>query len=318
MHRSGTAQFTDADDYQTSIRGAKFDLVFRSQRDFKARLTWVETHQLCLFRGQENLPRVARVSLTSDLIFIAFTIRHHPPQILDGIELESDDIVFHGRGECVHQQTRGPSQWSFISLAPEHLAACGRALTGFDLVPPPFGQILRPSGVDGAHLRRVHAAACNLAETKPEMLAHPEVARALEQDLLHSLVNCLTSNDAHKRCARLQRHAKIMARFEEVLAMHPERQIQIPELCAAIEVSERTLRMCCSEFLGMNPNRYLRLQHLNMVRAALRRADIATATVGELAWLYGFSELGRFAAIYRTVFGETPSATLRRVQIARQ
>ena len=46
-----------------------------------------------------------------------------------------------------------------------------------------------------------------------------------------------------------------------------------------------------------------------MVRAALRRVDTPTATVAELAKRYGFSELGHFAALYRTVFGETPSTT---------
>jgi AraC-like DNA-binding protein len=318
MPGSGTTQFIDADDYQTSIRGAKFDLVFRSQKNFKARLTWVELHHLRLLRGQENLPRVAHVSLTSDLVFIAFPTRYDPPQIFDGVELQPGDIVFHSQGERVHQQTRGPSQWGFISLAPEYLAAGGKALAGFDLVPPPFGRILRPSPVDAAYLRRLHGAACRLAETKPKMLAHPEVARALEQDALHTIVNCLTSNNAHERSARLRRHMKIIARFEEVLAAHPERQLPIPELCAAIGVSEGTLRRCCLEFLGMNPNRYHRLQRLNALRAALRRVDTPTATVGELAGLHGFSELGRFAAIYRTVFGETPSATLRRVQITRQ
>jgi AraC-like DNA-binding protein len=110
---------------------------------------------------------------------------------------------------------------------------------------------------------------------------------------------------------------KIIARFEEVLATHSERQLQIPELCTAIGVPERTLRICCAEFLGMSPNRYLRLRHLNMVRAALRRADSPTATVSKFARRYGFSELGRFAAIYRTVFGETPSTTLRTARITR-
>jgi AraC-like DNA-binding protein len=252
------------------------------------------------------------------LVFVAFPIRYDPPQVFDGVELRPGDILLHGRGERVHQQTRGPSQWGLISLEPDNLAASSKALTGFELAPPPFGQILRPSRVDAAHLQRLHASACRLAETKPEIFARPEVARALEQELLHTLVNCLTSNDARKRTARLQRHTRIMTRFEEVLAAHPERQLQMAELCAAIGVSEGTLRKCCLEFLGMNPNRYHRLQRLGVLRAALRRLDTSTTTVGELAGLHGFSELGRFAAIYRTVFGETPSTTLRRVQITRQ
>jgi hypothetical protein len=36
--------------------------------------------------------------------------------------------------------------------------------------------------------------------------------------------------------------------------------------------------------------------------------------VAEHARRHGFTELGRFAVVYRTVFGESPSTTLRRVR----
>jgi len=317
MQRNGTARFTDADDYRASVREAKFDLVFNSQRDFQAQLTWLELRHLRLLRGQENLPRVAHLSLASDQIFVAFPIRHDPRQLCDGVELQPGDIVFHSRGERVHQRTLGPSRWGLIALAPEYLSAGGKALTGFDLAAPLVARILRPSTVDAAHLLRVHASACRLAETKPGMIAHPEVARAIEQDLLHALVNCLTSSDAHEYSAPKRHHMEIIARFEDVVATHSEWQPQIPELCSTIGVTERTLRACCTEFLAMSPNRYIRLKHLNMVRAALRRVDSSKATVGDLARSYGFSELGRFAGLYRTVFGETPSTTLRSARITR-
>jgi AraC-like DNA-binding protein len=279
MQRSGTIRFTDAYDYQANIRGAKFDFVFNCQINFAAQLTWVDLGHLRLLRCQENLPRVAHVSLAPDLVFVAFPIRHDARQIWNGIELKPGDIVFHSQGERAHQRVAGPSQWSFVSLAPEHLAASAKALTGDDLVSPAGPQILRPPHPDLSHLLRLHAKICRLAETKPGMIAHPEVARALEQDLLHALVHCLTSNGTHNYTAPERRHMKIIARFEEVSAMHAERQLQIPELCKAIGVSERTLRMCCAEFLGMSPRKYLRLQHLNMVRTALRRVESPTATV---------------------------------------
>jgi AraC-like DNA-binding protein len=62
----------------------------------------------------------------------------------------------------------------------------------------------------------------------------------------------------------------------------------------------------------MSPSRYVRLRQLNQVRAALRRADPATASIGAIANQYGITELGRFSVAYRTIFGESPSTTLRR------
>jgi transcriptional regulator GlxA family with amidase domain len=65
----------------------------------------------------------------------------------------------------------------------------------------------------------------------------------------------------------------------------------------------------------MSPARYLLLRRLNMARSALRRADPATAKVAEIARNCQFQEPGRFAVTYRTIFGETPSTTLRRTTI---
>jgi hypothetical protein len=46
--------------------------------------------------------------------------------------------------------------------------------------------------------------------------------------------------------------------------------------------------------------------------AAVRCADPANTSVAEIARTYQFLELGRFAVNYRTIFGDMPSATLRR------
>ena len=51
---------------------------------------------------------------------------------------------------------------------------------------------------------------------------------------------------------------------------------------------------------------------MNLARKALLQADPATATVTGIATDHGFWELGRFSVAYRALFGETPSASLRR------
>jgi len=77
-------------------------------------------------------------------------------------------------------------------------------------------------------------------------------------------------------------------------------------------VSDRTLRSCCAEFLGMSPTQYVLLRRLKEVRRALREADPDMVNVADVAHRFGFAQLGRFAGRYRATFGETPSATLQR------
>ena len=77
-------------------------------------------------------------------------------------------------------------------------------------------------------------------------------------------------------------------------------------------VSDRTLRSCCAEFLGMSPTQYVLLRRLKEVRRALREADPDMVNVADVAHRFGFAQLGRFAGRYRATSGETPSTTLQR------
>ena len=105
---------------------------------------------------------------------------------------------------------------------------------------------------------------------------------------------------------------QIIARFEDFVSAKQYRPIYMAEICAAIGVSERTLRICCQQQLGMAPIHYLWQRRMYLARRCLQNADPAARTVTEIATEHGFWELGRFSVEYRALFGESPSATLRR------
>ena len=311
MPRNGAFVFTEPGDLEASVDEANIELVVTGCGPFKAKLTRADLGQLHLLRFQEDLASVAYSALRVDLAFVAFPTRFDPPPVWGGEELRSGDIIFYGLGEHGHARTTGPSDKSFIVLKPEHLAFWSRALTGDEVVPPKFARIFRPSLATMPRLRYLHSSACDLVEKSPTTIAHPEVARAIEQELIHALITCLKPEAPLETRPIRSRRAAIMNRFEGVLAAHTDRPLHMRELCMAIGVSERTLRLYCADSLGMSPGRYLRLRQLRLTRAALRNPDSATTSVAEVARRYGFGELGRFAGMYRAVYGEAPSATLR-------
>jgi AraC-like DNA-binding protein len=313
MPTSGTSTYVDPDDYQAMFRGGRINLVLTNGVGFKARQTWVEFGRLHLLRNEENLPRVAYVSLPPERVFVGFPIGSVLLPTWGGTKLRSGDVVLHGVGERMHYRTNAASRWGYVSLAPHHLAAYRRAIAGFDPGVPSMGRILRPTGRARSELLSLHAQACHLADTKPKVIAHPEVARSLEQQLAHALVKCLVADEVYDPTPTKRHYRSIMGRFEEFLEKRLDQHLRVPDVCATIEVSQRTLRTCCAEFLGLSPGHYMRLRRLNVARGVLRDADPDATTVAEIARRSGFSELGRFAAIYRTAFGELPSTALARV-----
>jgi len=312
MAENGTASFSDPDDYRSAIGAAS--VIVTAGGDFNARLTRLNLRCLHAFRGVETLPRIALISLSPTELSISFPTSERSSLTYGGIGLHFGDVVFHSRSERMHQRTNGKSQWGRISFPAQQLAACSRALTGLEITSPPVGRLLRPPRSAATEFLTLFSRACRLAETKCQLIANPEIARALEQELLHALINCLTAADAGGNPKTRRHHADIMVRFEEALAALGDLHLNLPALCSMIGVPERTLRVCCTEFLGMSPTRYHLLRRLNMARSALRNADPTTSSVAEIARNHQFLELGRFAVAYRTVFGEMPSSTLRRSQ----
>jgi AraC-like DNA-binding protein len=311
MAESGTLTFSDPDGYAAGFGDTRVNLTITGGGDFKARLTRLKLQHLEVHRCYESLPRIAYISLPQEQIFISFPVGMASP-ISDGFALRNGDFVLHSHSERTYQRSNGACQWGLISLSPEQLASCGKALTGRAIASPRAGRILRPSRAEVSRFQRLFAQACRLAEARRKLIERPEVARALEQEMLHAIINCLTAIDASDNPKTRRHHAAVMVRFEGALDKRIDQKLNMPALCAEIGVPERTLRMCCAEFLGVSPTRYLLLRRLNKVRWALRRADPSIASVAEIAQSHQFQELGRFAVTYRTTFGELPSTTLQR------
>ena len=261
MPASGSCIFTDADGYGASLQDM-LDLVVGPADKFSARLTWVELPILRLLRARETAPRLAYVSLPHESVFVTFPTQPGSLLICDGMELPFGDIMFHSRGQRFHQRTIVATSWGAVSLPPASLAAFSRTLTGRELVAPAAGRVLRPRVPDRVQLLRLHAQVGRVAETQLDHIVHPQVARALEQDLIWALVTCLTTGEPRDEPAARHEHAAILAELETLLASNPERALTVSEVCRVIGVSHKALKICCGYSIGMGPARYLRLRRL--------------------------------------------------------
>jgi AraC-like DNA-binding protein len=315
MVEGSTHTFSDPDGYTAAFGDTRVNLTITGAGDFAARLTRLHLQHLQVYRCRESLPRIAYISFPPERVVLSFPAGR-TSSMFGGFALRNGDILFHSRGDRLHQRTNGAFEWGLISLSAEQLADCGEALIGRKIVAPPVSRLLRPARSETLRLQHLFKEACRLAEAGMKLVGRPEVARAVEQELLHAIVHCLVDDhEAGYPSAARHHHAEVMVRFEETLSKHIDHKLNLPTLCAEIGVAERTLRMCCANFLGVSPTRYILLQRLNRARVALRRADPSTASVAQIARNNQFLEFGRFAVTYRTIFGEPPSVTLHRAAL---
>ena len=313
MPSSAVRIFTDPDAYFAAVRNLQIDALITHRGEFRAELTRIDLHRLWTHRYDENLPRIVKVTPSGKrtAIVLATGVGQSAMQI-NGIEISQDQIVNLAADWEWYFRSSASCNYGSMSLTPEDLAAAGEALIGRELLPATCTHRLTPPASALSRLRRLHEAGGHLAKTAPDILAKPEVARAMEQALVEAMIFCLA--DRHSEVVRsVQSHrARVMRRLEEALTANSEEPLYMAELCTQVGASYWTLRDCCLEYLGMSPKRYLWLRRMNLARRALRDADAERTTVTEIATDYGFWELGRFSVAYRTLFGEAPATALRR------
>jgi AraC-like DNA-binding protein len=109
--------------------------------------------------------------------------------------------------------------------------------------------------------------------------------------------------------------ARRLADLAHWIEAHVAEPLTLGTLCGVAGVGGRALQMAFRSHHGMSPMRFVTERRLAAAHRRLRQRD-AGDDVTAIATGAGFFHLGRFSILYREVFGEAPSQTLRRRRAA--
>jgi len=133
-------------------------------------------------------------------------------------------------------------------------------------------------------------------------------SETIQEALLLSFENNYSEALNRKDTAILPKHIKKATDF---INENYRDLITLNGLADETGCSTRSLNDGFRKFTGKTPKQYLNQVRLNAVREQLLNADNGE-TVTSIALANGFTQLGRFSALYKTTFGELPSETRRR------
>lgn len=310
MAWSKNLTFTDPFPYQAAVRASDLQVLPTARGEFYSELTQVVMNQLWMQRFYQRLPQVDVGTMMPDRRVVGFLADAESPTLRHcGMNVSAGDLIVNDT-DAIHQRTEAGMRYGSMSLSLEDFEASCKSITGS--VFSCEQRLVRPSPELMSRLLNLHGKVGQIAKADPDILALPEAVRVLEQELIHVMVRCLTEGTSAKMTSGRHRHDRIVARFEELLEANPNTPLYLPEICAALGTAERTLRIVCEEHFGMGPIRYLTLRRMHLARGTLLQADSSTETVTRIATGHGFLEMGHFSVAYKTLFGESPSASLRR------
>lgn len=313
MLGSAYRAFGSAEEYLQTIRAAQVQAAVLEPGQFKGELARIDLNELWLQRGSENLARSLHIAIPKERSPIFFLADSHQSSTrLNGVEFKPGDLLFWGKESEQYQRTDAAIRWGTMSLEPKKLTQAALALLGYEVSAPVETLVLRPSEKAMGRLTALHQMVGALAKSAPQVVAHAQVANAIEHAMIHAMLLAIDTGQKKELGLGLRNRRAILQGLEDFIAENVGRPLYLMDLCVALRTSERTLRRAFQEQLGISPNRYLWYRRMYLTNRALQLSSPAHTSVTLIAMEHGFWELGRFAAEYRRLFGEMPSTTLRK------
>lgn len=196
-----------------------------------------------------------------------------------------------------------------LSLMRSHMPA--DVMQGLELAAT--GHRLPASQDDVRHLGNFFSGLIDSANQAPEMLHSPSALQSIAEDAMRYLGSAVSlSLQPPSRAPYSAARKKGLERALEYVRHADLENQSIPEISKAAGVSQRTLEYAFRGVFGLTPLGFLRLRRMHAARQDLLCESPEKVTVMAIAYRHGFYHPARFAKNYRKLFGEQPSATLKR------
>jgi len=141
-------------------------------------------------------------------------------------------------------------------------------------------------------------------------LKNPKKNSALIDSITISLIEYLDNAKHLKLPAQLNKKNLAVKKAIELINKQVNNLFSIPQLCALVGVSERTLLSAFKEKYKVSPSDYIKAFRLNKVKQEIYNSK--TRTISEIAGKYHFWHMGQFAKDFKKQFGILPSQVERK------
>lgn len=134
----------------------------------------------------------------------------------------------------------------------------------------------------------------------------------LEEKLAVIVLRCLERDQPWSTATKLSKRMKSLGEVLRVIEETPIAGLNLRDVLARVEVSRRTIEHAFQDRFDISPAVYIKSLRLRSLNRALLVGDAGEASIRGICQQNGFSHLGQLANDYRKLYGELPSATLRR------
>ena len=259
------------------------------------------------WRSRANRGGCGSADIAGGHLLIAVVGLNCRKELWHGREVDAGSLAL-GNHQTGLEHRAGSNHESYAWLIPLERYRSDAEALGLDV--PALDSVTSPLVSGGQYgterIRGVIDAALSFAALNPHALLGGMTwfENALISATLHSLATARPALTFSRAVPSLARAAR------DLIHEHASKPLSIVELCRWLSASERTLRHQFALAYQCSPMEYQLALRLKLVQERLRRARPQKGGVGHVATAFGFWHMGRFAAQYRRLLGESPSQTL--------
>jgi AraC-like DNA-binding protein len=295
--------------------GAEIILTSRSQSAWhihRYRLTNV-TVEFC----SEGGASIVVGTLATDTISVAVTTKAHVKGIvLNGERIYPLNLVMIPSAHKYIKTSFGPHEWILASIS---LAGTSGANEFADLHKLSLKQqllVVRSPTLGQTIFNIALALECEMK--KGGLGSNEPRLRELERSLIDTILAAtqvalsrIEASPEPQRPRSLRLSALALGAVELIIRAHL-RNFSIREFCSELGTTERELRRSFRLLFHMGPTRLTRLHRANRVHRMLVGGVKPDTKMLDLLSAAEITEPGRFAGMYKALFGESPSVTRKR------
>ena len=128
---------------------------------------------------------------------------------------------------------------------------------------------------------------------------------ALIDSIIICLIEYLDNTKIKNFSSQLNKKDSALKKAVDIINKQSNTLFSIPQLCALVGVSERTLQNAFKEKYQVSPSDYIKAFRLNKVKQEIYNTK--TKSISEIAGKYNFWHMGQFAKDFKKQFGILPS-----------
>ena len=301
------------------IKHADTELIQISRTQSPSSLISLSFDNINLQIGSYGSACISNATSDRERYGLLYKIDEENPTKCNGHQMDYSKFIVYGDNTEHFAFNDGPCTWSYVTIRPSYFEEC--------ILDPIEVKLQTSRGVSSClacrdrlsidAFRKIVKEISRLAEGNPSLFENNDIMTGIEHSLLETQLAVLnrTLDAPPVRYGRGSKSREnTIRRFIDFFKTNSYRPIHLLDLCFELDVSVRTLHYAFHEFYGVSPIRYLRLVRYAKVRRDLVSADPKTTTVTEIASRWHFWHFGRFSVEYKSLYGESPSATLSKTR----